>query len=111
MKKLFVCLAVGFAGLIGSSTVTAQDTTTAGQDIKNATKKTGKAIGKGAKKAGRKTAELASKGKSAVVDKVYDGKVGPDGQTVYINNKSQYYWVDDKGHHQFIKESELKNKD
>lgn len=89
----------------------AQDTTTAGQDIKNAAKKTGKAVKKGAKKVGNKTAELASKGTSAVIDKVYEGKQGPDGQTIYINNESKYYWVDKKGHRQFIAENKLKNKD
>jgi len=110
MKKglLFFAVAVCFA--LPSELLHAQDTITAGQDIKNAAKKTGKAIGKGAQAVGNKTAELASKGKAVVVDKVHEGKQGPDGQVIYINNKSKFYWIDKKGHHRYIAESKLKNK-
>lgn len=109
MKKvLLTALVAGCFGLF-TSTLFAQDTTTAGQDIKKAAKKTGKAVGKEAKKVGNKTAEIAAKGKAGVVDKVYDGKRGPRGQKIYINNKSRYYWIDKKGHRRFIAEGELKN--
>ena len=67
-------------------------------------------VGKTATKVGNKTSELASKGSSAVIDKVYKGKCGPDGQTIYINNKSHYYYVDKKGHRVYLKESELMDK-
>jgi hypothetical protein len=110
MKKLLVCLVVA-TGFLASAEVYGQDTTTAGQDLKKAAHKTGKAIGKTAKKVGDKTAELASKGKAALVDKVYKDKSGPDGQTIYINNKSAYYWIDEKGHHIAITKSQLKDKD
>ena len=110
MKKLLLASLIT-AGLgLFTTSLQAQDTTTAGQDAGNAVKKTGKAIGKGAKAVGRKTAELASKGKSAVIDKVYEGKQGPDGQVIYINNESKYYWVDKKGHHHFVTEAQLKDK-
>jgi hypothetical protein len=108
-KRVLACVMAGCFGFF-TVAVHAQESTTAGQDIKSAAKKTGKAIGKGAKKAGNKTAELASKGKAVVIDKVYDGKQGPGGQTIYINNKSKYYWVDKKGHRHYITESELKDK-
>lgn len=50
------------------------------------------------KKAGNKTAELASKGKSSVVDEVYKNKVGPAGESpIYIDHNSKYYYVDKKG--------------
>lgn len=109
-KRLLGVLAIGALFSL-NTTVQAQDTTTAGQDIKNAAKKTGKAVKKTAKKVGNKTAELASKGSSAVVDKIYEGKQGPNGETIYIDNKSKYYWVDKKGHRVYIAESKLKNKD
>ena len=110
MKKiLLTCIIAGCYSLAGS-TLIAQDTTTAGQDIKKAAKKTGKAIEKGATKVGNKTAEIAAKGKAGVVDKVYDGKQGPNGQKIYINNKSQYYWIDKKGRRHFVTEAQLKNK-
>jgi hypothetical protein len=70
----------------------------------------GQKAGKTATKVGDKTAELASKGASAVVDKQYKGKCGPRGETVYINNRSEYYYVDKKGHRVYLKKSELMDK-
>lgn len=64
----------------------------------------------GAKKAGHKTAELASKGKSKITDKTYKDKVGPNGETVYIDRHSKYYYVDDRGHRHYVKKDELKDK-
>ncbi len=109
MKKVLLAgLLVGFISF--STTLHAQDTssdTTKG--LKHTVKKAGKAIGTGAKALGNKTAELASKGKAGVVDKVYDGKKGPDGQKIYINDESKYYWIDKKGHRHFVAESALKD--
>jgi hypothetical protein len=65
---------------------------------------------KGVKKVGNKTAELASKGKSKVADKTVHDKIGPNGETIYINDEGKYYWVDKKGHHQYITESQLRTK-
>ena len=73
-------------------------------------KKTTQEVKKGAKRAGNKTAELASKGKSKVTDKVYKEKVGPNGQTIYIDDHLRYYWVDKKGHRNYVTEAELKDK-
>jgi hypothetical protein len=71
------------------------------------TKKGVKAAGKGAKTVGNKTAQVASKGASAVKDKKYDGMVAPGGQTVYIDKNSAYYFVDAKGHHVYVRKAEL----
>ena len=63
------------------------------------------------KKAGNKTAELASKGKSSVVDEVYKDKVGPAGQSpIYIDHSSKYYYVDKKGKKVYVSKSSLKDK-
>jgi hypothetical protein len=75
-----------------------------------AVKKTTHAVENGAKKAGNKTAEVASKGKATVTDKVYKDKVGPGGQTIYIDDHSRYYWIDKKGHKNHVTEAELKPK-
>ena len=70
--------------------------------------KTGyKATKKGVKTGARKTSEVASKGASAVVDKKYDGRVAPNGETVYIDSHSAYYYVNKKGHRVYVKESQL----
>ena len=64
-----------------------------------------------AKKVGNKTAELASKGKSAVVDEVFKDKVGPDGQSpIYIDHSSKYYYVDKKGKKVYVPKASLKDK-
>jgi hypothetical protein len=63
-----------------------------------------------AKKVGNKSAELASKGKSAVVDEVYKDKVGPAGQTIYIDHSSKYYYVDKAGKKVYVPKSSLKDK-
>lgn len=61
-------------------------------------------------KAGDKTAEVAVKGKAAIVDKVYKDKVGPDGQKIYIDRHSKYYWVDKQGHNVYVPKDKLKPK-
>lgn len=62
------------------------------------------------KKIGNKTASVAVKGASTITDKVYKGKEGPDGQTVYIDKKDRKYFVDDKGKKIYLKPSQIKNK-
>jgi len=63
-----------------------------------------------AKKVGHKTSELAAKGASDVVDKKYEGKAGPHGETIYINKHSHYYYVNKLGHRVYLKKSQLHDK-
>lgn len=70
----------------------------------------GKGIKKGAKKAAHKTAEVASKGKSRATDTEHKDKVGPNGENIFIDNHSRYYWVDDKGKRHYVTEAQLKDK-
>jgi hypothetical protein len=106
MKKAFIGLFV----LIFSVANAQEKDKSVGQEIKKGANATGQAVKKGAKAVGKKTSEVASKGKSKIVDKVYAGKAGPNGETIYINNKSQYYWVDKKGHRHYVTEAELQDK-
>lgn len=98
MKK-FIGISV-LALLVGFSTATAQSTA----------QKAGKDVEKGAVKVGNKTAEIASKGKAAITDKVYKDKAGPNGETIYIDKHSKYYWVDKKGHKVPIAKNKLRTK-
>ena len=91
MKKIF--LAALFIGCI--SAVNAQ---TVGQDVKT-----------GAKKVGNKTAELASKGKAHVTDHRFKDKVGPNGEDIYIDKHSKYYWIDKKGHKHYVAKADLRD--
>ena len=103
-----------FLLLIGFSSIAqAQDKDkdkTVGHEIKSDAKTAGHKIKKGAKKVGNETAELASKGKARVTDEVYKDKVGPNGQTIYIDHHSKYYWIDEKGHKHYTTSARLKNK-
>ena len=116
MKKLLVglfLLIFSFANGQEDKTVGQElkdDAKATGQFIKKGAKSTGRAVKKGASSVGKKTAEIASKGQSEIVDKTYEGKAGPNGETVYINNKSEYYWVDKKGKRHYVTENELTDK-
>ncbi|RYY32473.1 MAG: hypothetical protein EOP46_18905 [Sphingobacteriaceae bacterium] len=88
--------AVLAAGIFLASASYAQ---TVGQDVK-----------KTAKKVGNKTSETAVKGYSGVVDKKYEGKSGPNNQTIYIDKNSHYYYINKKGKRVYVKEADLKVK-
>jgi hypothetical protein len=70
----------------------------------------GHKIGNTAKKVGHKTAHVAVSGTAAITDKKYEGKCGPQGQTVYINKNSQYFYVGKKGQRVYLKKSQLMDK-
>lgn len=63
-----------------------------------------------AKKVGNKTASIAVKGASAITDKTYKGKEGPNGETVYIDKKDRKYIVDEKGKKVYLKKSQIHDK-
>lgn len=70
----------------------------------------GQKIGHAAKKVGHATAHVAASGAALVEDKKYEGKCGPNGQTVYINEHSHYYYVNKKGKRVYLKKSQLMDK-
>jgi hypothetical protein len=80
------------------------------QENEGTVKKAGKAVGKGAKKVANKTVEVGAKGVAKVQDRTYDGKVAPNGRTVYITEDSRYYYVDKKGRRHFVQEHQLRDK-
>ncbi|WP_343673238.1 hypothetical protein [Chitinophaga sp.] len=87
-----VAMAISTAALLGSHATLAQG------------------IDSTAKKVGNKTASIAVKGASKITDKTYKGKVGPGGQTVYIDKKDKKYYVDNKGKKVYLKPSEIRDK-
>jgi hypothetical protein len=70
---------------------------------------TGDKIKHDATVAGHKTSEVAANGAAAVVDKRYEGKYGPGGQTIYINKYSHYYYISHLGHKVYLKRSALRD--
>jgi hypothetical protein len=53
---------------------------------------------------------VSSKGVSRVSDKVYEGKAGPNGETIYIEDDGRYYWVNNKGNKVYVKSTQLRDK-
>jgi len=70
----------------------------------------GHKVGVTAKKVGNKTANIAANGAAMVSDRKYEGKSGPDGQAVYINKHSHYYYISKRGHRVYLKKSQLMDK-
>lgn len=70
----------------------------------------GKKIDTAAHKVSHKTAKVASRGKSAVVDNKYKDKVGPNGETIFIDHSSKYYYIDNKGKKVYVPKASLKDK-
>lgn len=66
-------------------------------------------VGTAINKAGNKTAQVAVSGASVVADKKYAAKVGPQGQTIYINKNDHYYYVNGRGRKVYVSKSRLKN--
>ncbi|MPT35086.1 MAG: hypothetical protein E2604_08345 [Flavobacterium sp.] len=95
-------LTVLFLGLLTAFSISAQ-----GQEKKESV---GDKIEKTAKKVGDKTAEVAVKGTSKISDKVWKGKMAPDGTDVYINNKNQKYYVNKTGKKVYLKASQIKDR-
>ena len=105
MKALFGLAVLGLLGF--SAPAWAQDTS---QKKQSKTSKVWKDSKKAVKKGANKTAELATKGKAKATDKKSDTWVGPEGQTIYIDDGNKYYWVNGKGKRIYVSERALKAK-
>lgn len=54
--------------------------------------------------------EAAAKAAAAITDKKLDDKVGPGGQTVYVDDDTKYYYINQEGEKVFITKLQLKDK-
>lgn len=113
MKKIFGIAFIALLGLSAPAFAQNKVERTAGDAWRGTKKGAGKAwkgTKKGAKAAGNKTAELASKGAANVHDKKSGEWVGPEGQTIYVDDGSKYYWINGSGRKIYVSESALKAK-
>ena len=107
MKKIFGFAMILFLGL--STTSFAQSKVDKGvHGVKKGATKAWEGTKKGAKKVGNETAEVASKGKAKVTDKKSEQWVGPQGQTIYVDDHSKYYWINGKGKRIYVSQAALK---
>lgn len=108
MKKNHLLKMGAIALFVASSlTVFGQEKKT---EVGKVLQKTGKAIDKGATAVGNKTAEVAVKGAAKITDKVYKGKMAPDGSNVYINGKNWKYYVNKKGKKVYLRAAQIRNR-
>jgi hypothetical protein len=63
-----------------------------------------------ANKASDKITETAAKGAAEITDQRYDAKVGPNGETIYIDRDTKYYYVDKSGKKVYVTKMQLKDK-
>jgi len=104
--KTRIIIAAFALGVLSTFTIAAS-----AQDKKEHKKESvGEKIDKTATKVGNKTAEVAVKGTAKVTDKIWKGKMAPDGSNVYINNKNQKYYINKRGAKVFLKASEIKTR-
>lgn len=81
-----------------------------GDDLEEGAEKTESDLERAAEATGDAIAETAAKGAAEITDKRHDTKVGPDGQTIYVENETRYYYVNDQGKRVFVSEWQLKDK-
>lgn len=108
--KNMIKVALLASGIFAAAQTQAQThrDTTLGQKIDKTATKVGKTTAKTAKKVGNKTSELASKGAAAVANKRYEGHWALTGELVYIDEYGRYFYVDKKGHREFITKAQMR---
>jgi hypothetical protein len=112
MKKMFGMALIVLLGL--SAPAFAQDskvergTKKAWKGTKKGASKAWQGTKKGAKTAGNKTAEVTSKGAARVHDRKSEEWIGPQGQTIYVDDGSKYYWINGSGKRIYVSESALR---
>ncbi len=103
MKKLFL-IGLSFCILALPAELKAQD------DTDSKPTKAWKGVKKGVKKGAHEVAEQTVELKSDVEDRELDGKMGPDGQDIFVEDDNRYYYVDGKGHKVYLKASQLRDR-
>lgn len=98
MKKL-ACIIICISGLTSMSYAQDRDSNHLGKDIKET-----------ADTVAQRTKEAAAKGTAKVMDKTYADKVGPGGETIYIDKHSRYYYIGSNGEKVYVKKAQLKDK-
>ena len=106
--KTTLKIALLSAGLFAATQSFAQEHKTVGQAVGGAAKDVGHATATGAKAVGKKTSQLASKGAAAVTDKRYEGHYALTGELIYVDEHGKYFYVDKKGHRQFVTKMQMR---
>ncbi len=87
-----------------------KDAREARDEVKDKADKASDEVEKGAQSVGDKVSEGANDAAAAIKDQKVDDKVGPGGETVYINDEAKYYYINNEGDKVFISKIQLKDK-
>jgi hypothetical protein len=81
------------------------------KDVQEGAEKTEAAIEQGAEKVKDNVNEGATKTESMLSDEKMETMTGPNGETIFIDNNKNYYWVDDEGTRRYVSPLDLKAKE
>lgn len=88
-----------------------QDSTkSTSQQIKEGFSEAGLEMKETAVMVGNKTAEVSVKAFQSIKDKRLKNKQGPDGEDVYIDSKSRYYTINERGGKEYLRADQVKPK-
>lgn len=80
-------------------------------EMKDQADRTGQDVKDGANDAGNAVSEAAAKTMAAIKDEKHADKVGSEGQSIYIDNHANMYYINNEGNKVFVTEGQLKNKE
>ncbi|WP_276371004.1 hypothetical protein [Chryseolinea sp. H1M3-3] len=88
-----------------------QDVKETKEDVKREANETAEEADRKAQSAGDKISEGVNDAAAAIKDEKIKDKVGPGGETVYVNEAGKYYYINNEGNKVFITELQLKDPD
>lgn len=87
-----------------------RDAKEAREEVRESTNEVADEVKEDAQSAGDKVKEGVNEAAAAIKDQKVDDKVGPGGETVYLNEDAKYYYINDKGEKVFISKIQMKDK-
>lgn len=79
-------------------------------EVEDKAERTADDVEEGAQSVGDKISEGANDAAAAIKDQKVDDKVGPGGETVYLNEEAKYYYINNEGDKVYISKIQLKDK-
>lgn len=87
-----------------------EDARNARDEVKQEVNEAADKVEKGAQSAGDKISEGVNDAAAAIKDQKVKDKVGPGGETVYLDDNAKYYYVNNEGDKVYITKIQLKDK-
>lgn len=96
----------------GTKSEVKEEADQAGDEIREETHEAGEKVENAADDSGDKLEKIGKSGAAHLKDERLESKEGPHGETIFINEHGQYYYIDDKsGERVNVEKAELKDKE